>query len=114
MIHLNPGDLGSIQPLVETREKLRHCSFVAVPDLAAGDLTVTVGTIGIDDILLPASSEPALEGPASEASEGTPADRANARTDAATEHSAGDLAGDDVAGAVTEPDAEAQTGGSDD
>ncbi len=114
VIHLNPGDLGSIQPLVETREKLRHCSFVAVPDLAAGDLTVTVGTIGIDDILLPASSEPALEGPASEASEGTPADRANARTDAATEHSAGDLAGDDVAGAVTEPDAEAQTGGSDD
>jgi flagellar assembly protein FliH len=55
VIRLNPGDLGSIQPLVETREKLRHCSFVAAPELAAGDLTVTVGTIGIDDIILPAS-----------------------------------------------------------
>jgi len=55
VIRLNPGDLGSIQPLVETREKLRHCSFVAAPDLAPGDLTVTVGTIGIDDIILPAS-----------------------------------------------------------
>ena len=55
MIHLNPGDLGSIKPLVETREKLRHCSFVAEPGLAAGDLTVSVGTIGIDDILHPAS-----------------------------------------------------------
>ena len=54
VIRLNPGDLGSIQPLVETREKLRHCSFVAAPDLAPGDLTVTVGTIGIDDIILPA------------------------------------------------------------
>ena len=55
VIHLNPGDLGSIKPLVETREKLRHCSFVAEPGLAAGDLTVSVGTIGIDDILHPAS-----------------------------------------------------------
>ena len=55
VIHLSPGDLGSIKPLVETREKLRHCSFVAEPGLAAGDLTVSVGTIGIDDILHPAS-----------------------------------------------------------
>ena len=55
VIHLNPVDLGSIKPLVETREKLRHCSFVAEPGLAAGDLTVSVGTIGIDDILHPAS-----------------------------------------------------------
>ncbi|MEC7485551.1 MAG: FliH/SctL family protein [Pseudomonadota bacterium] len=55
VIHLNPGDLGSIKPLVETREKLSHCSFVAEPGLAAGDLTVSVGTIGIDDILHPAS-----------------------------------------------------------
>ena len=55
VIHLNPGDLGSIKPLVETREKLRHCSFVAEPGLAAGDLTVSVGTIGIDDILNPES-----------------------------------------------------------
>ena len=69
VIHLNPGDLGSIQPLVETREKLRHCSFVAAPDLAAGDLTVTVGTIGIDDILLPASAE---TGPADEATSKVP------------------------------------------
>ncbi len=55
VIHLNPGDLGSIKPIVETREKLRHCSFVAGPGLAAGDLTVSVGTIGIDDILHPES-----------------------------------------------------------
>ena len=55
VIHLNPVDLGSIKPLVETREKLRHCRFVAEPGLAAGDLTVSVGTIGIDDILHPAS-----------------------------------------------------------
>jgi flagellar assembly protein FliH len=59
VIHLNPGDLGSVQPLVETREKLRHCAFVASADLAAGDLSVTVGTIGIDDIILPAVQEPA-------------------------------------------------------
>ena len=52
---MNPVDLGSIKPLVETREKLRHCRFVAEPGLAAGDLTVSVGTIGIDDILHPAS-----------------------------------------------------------
>ena len=58
VIHLNPGDLGSIQPLVETREKLRHCNFVAAPELAAGDLTVTVGTIGIDDIILPSAQTP--------------------------------------------------------
>ena len=55
VIHLNPGDLGSIKPLVETREKLSHCNFVAEPGLAAGDLTVSVGTIGIDDIMHPAS-----------------------------------------------------------
>lgn len=50
-IRLNEADLVSIQPLVETREKLRHCSFVADPDLASGDLSVTLGTIGIDDIM---------------------------------------------------------------
>ena len=51
-----PGDLSSIQPLVEAREKLRHCTFVADPALASGDLSVTVGTIGIDDIILPETS----------------------------------------------------------
>ena len=50
-IRLNEADLASIKPLVETREKLRHCSFVADPDLASGDLSVTLGTIGIDDIM---------------------------------------------------------------
>ena len=59
-IRLNPADLSSIQPLVEAREKLRHCTFVADPALASGDLSVTVGTIGIDDIILPAASEDAL------------------------------------------------------
>ena len=51
-----PGDLSSIQPLVEAREKLRHCTFVADPALASGDLSVTVGTIGIDDIIIPETS----------------------------------------------------------
>ena len=52
-IRLNPSDLASIQPLAETREKLRHCNFVADPALAHGDLSVMIGTIGIDDIILP-------------------------------------------------------------
>ena len=52
-IRLNPGDLTSIQPLAETREKLRHCNFVADPALASGDLSVMIGTIGIDDIIVP-------------------------------------------------------------
>ena len=56
-IRLNPGDLASIQPLAETREKLRHCNFVADPALASGDLSVMVGTIGIDDIIVPDSDE---------------------------------------------------------
>ena len=52
-IRLNPADLASIQPLAETREKLRHCNFVADDALAHGDLSVMVGTIGIDDIIVP-------------------------------------------------------------
>ena len=56
-IRLNPGDLASIQPLVETREKLRHCNFVADPALASGDLSVMIGTIGIDDIIVPRASD---------------------------------------------------------
>ena len=56
-IRLNPGDLASIQPLAETREKLRHCNFVADPALASGDLSVMVGTIGIDDIIGPDADE---------------------------------------------------------
>ena len=51
-IRLNEADLASIKPLVETREKLRHCNFVADPALANGDLSVTLGTIGIDDIMM--------------------------------------------------------------
>ena len=51
VIRLNAADLGAIAPLVETREKLRHCSFVEDHDMARGDLSVTLGTIGIDDIL---------------------------------------------------------------
>ena len=51
-IRLNPGDFASIQPLAETREKLRHCNFVADPALAPGDLSVMIGTIGIDDIII--------------------------------------------------------------
>ena len=52
-IRLNPADLASIQPLADTREKLRHCNFIADPALAHGDLSVMVGTIGIDDIIAP-------------------------------------------------------------
>ena len=55
-IRLNTADLGSIQALVETREKLRHCSFTADPALASGDLSVTVGTIGIDDMIIPSDA----------------------------------------------------------
>ena len=51
-IRLNPADLASIQPLVDTREKLRHCNFVADESLAHGDLSVMVGSIGIDDIIV--------------------------------------------------------------
>ena len=52
-IRLNPADLSSIQPLADTREKLRHCNFVPDDSLAHGDLSVMVGTIGIDDIIVP-------------------------------------------------------------
>lgn len=60
-IRLNPGDLTSIQPLAETREKLRHCNFIADPALASGDLSVMVGTIGIDDMILPPRVEDDVE-----------------------------------------------------
>ena len=52
VIRLNAADLAAIEPLIETREKLAHCRFVADPSLANGDLSVTVGNIGIDDFLL--------------------------------------------------------------
>lgn len=55
-IRLNPADLASIQPLADTREKLRHCNFVADDSLAHGDLSVMVGTIGIDDIIVPSAT----------------------------------------------------------
>ena len=57
-IRLNPADLASIQPLADTREKLRHCNFVADAALAHGDLSVMVGTIGIDDIIVPSKAVP--------------------------------------------------------
>jgi len=57
VIRLNAADLAAIEPLVETREKLRHCSFVEDHDMARGDLSVTLGTIGIDDILTMDSPE---------------------------------------------------------
>ena len=66
-IRLNPADLTSIQPLADTREKLRHCNFVADGSLAHGDLSVTVGTIGIDDIIVP--SEAAAENASETASD---------------------------------------------
>jgi len=70
-IRLNPADLASIQPLADTREKLRHCNFVADPALAHGDLSVMVGTIGIDDIIVASDSAAAREaGTASEVKPG--------------------------------------------
>ena len=52
VIRLIAADLAAIEPLIETREKLAHCRFVADPNLAHGDLSVTVGNIGIDDFLV--------------------------------------------------------------
>ena len=46
---------------MDTREKLRHCNFIADPALASGDLSVMVGTIGIDDIIVPQRSEADVE-----------------------------------------------------
>ena len=69
-IRLNPADLASIQPLADTREKLRHCNFVADDSLAHGDLSVMVGTIGIDDIIVP--SEAAAKDPAGDAHNAAP------------------------------------------
>ena len=109
VIHLNPGDLGSIQPLVETREKLRHCSFVAAPDLAAGDLTVTVGTIGIDDILLPASPEPAVDEPVSETSEESVPEISLAAAEGPSEEAAGEAVAETGADVETGADAETET-----
>ena len=57
VIRLNAADFAAIGPLVETREKLRHCSFVEDQNMARGDLSVTLGTIGIDDILTMDSPE---------------------------------------------------------
>ena len=57
VIRLNAADLAAIGPLVETREKLRHCSFVEDQNMARGDLSVTLGTIGIDDIFTMDSPE---------------------------------------------------------
>lgn len=52
LIRLNPADLASIAPLVETRERLKTCRFIADVGLAHGDLTVSVGSIGLEDVLV--------------------------------------------------------------
>ena len=59
LIRLNAADFASIKPLVETRERLKNCRFVADASLASGDLKVSVGSIGIDDVLnaIPAVQE---------------------------------------------------------
>ena len=90
-IRLNPADLSSIQPLVEAREKLRHCTFVADPALVSGDLSVTVGTIGIDDIILPETSEDA---PVPDQAAAVSAETAEA--DAPAADTAAGTAGDDT------------------
>lgn len=53
LIRLNASDLASIKPLVETRERLKKCRFVVDQSLVSGDLKVSVGSIGIDDVLTP-------------------------------------------------------------
>ena len=104
-IRLNPADLASIQPLVDTREKLRHCNFVADDSLAHGDLSVMVGTIGIDDIIVP--SEAAAKDPA-----GDPHDAAATASDDPGENAVieADVETDEtveVTDAADVPDAEA-------
>ena len=104
-IRLNPADLASIQPLADTREKLRHCNFVADDSLAHGDLSVMVGTIGIDDIIVP--SEAAAKDPA-----GDPHDAAATASDDPGENAVieADVETDEtleVTDAADVPDAEA-------
>ena len=104
-IRLNPADLASIQPLADTREKLRHCNFVADDSLAHGDLSVMVGTIGIDDIIVP--SEAAAKVPA-----GDPHDAAATASDDPGENAVieADVETDEtleVTDAADVPDAEA-------
>ena len=52
LIRLNSADLASIAPLIETRDRLKACRFVADDRLAHGDLTVSVGSIGLEDVLV--------------------------------------------------------------
>ena len=105
VIRLNAADLAAIAPLVETREKLRHCSFVEDYEMARGDLSVTLGTIGIDDILTMHSLEkdPSKRG----TSEERTADR-NAAKDAKSELAVAEELQDDPDG--MQPSDEAENG----
>ena len=62
LIRLNPADLASIAPLIETRERLKACRFVADDRLAHGDLTVSVGSIGLEDVLAAEADDVAEDG----------------------------------------------------
>ncbi|MEC8772545.1 MAG: FliH/SctL family protein, partial [Pseudomonadota bacterium] len=116
-IRLNPADLASIQPLADTREKLRHCNFVADPSLANGDLSVMVGTIGIDDIIVP--REPAtdiatdgFEAAVPDAGPDVPATDTRAETtpDTASDAEVAPEAGDMSDSILPEPDATPDAG----
>ena len=51
IIRLHPDDLSVIEPLASSREKLQQCQFAADPGLDRGDARISIGGIGIDDIL---------------------------------------------------------------
>ena len=104
-IRLNAADLASIQPLADTREKLRHCNFVADDSLAHGDLSVMVGTIGIDDIIVP--SETAAEDVAGDAHDAAATASGDRGEDAVSEDDAktGDIT--KVTNTAAAPEAEA-------
>ena len=111
-IRLNPADLASIQPLADTREKLRHCNFVADPSLANGDLSVMVGTIGIDDIIVPRepATDIATDGSEAAVPDAGPADpatdtRADTTPDTASDAEVAPEAGDMSDSILPEPDA---------
>ena len=116
-IRLNPADLASIQPLADTRDKLRHCNFVADPSLANGDLSVMVGTIGIDDIIVPREPATDIASDGSEAAvpdagpDGPATDtRAETTPDTASDAEVAPEAGDMSDSILPEPDATPDAG----
>ena len=116
-IRLNPADLASIQPLADTRDKLRHCNFVADPSLANGDLSVMVGTIGIDDIIVPREPATDIATDGSEAAvpdaapDGPATDtRAETTPDTASDAEVAPEAGDMSDSILPEPDATPDAG----